>query len=82
MKKNKWMPEQGETFYFIYHSEYLTSIVNKEYVKLNIDYEALVIGQAECCFPEYDTESNCFRTKDQAKKALNKIREALKFTGE
>lgn len=82
MTRKKWIPKQGETFYFIYHTEHLSMGDRKDHASLNADDEALVIGDAECYSPEYDSQSNCFRTKTQAKRALNKIREALKFTGE
>lgn len=80
--KKKWVPVSGETFYFIYP-------INSDYVKMtsedlyiNHPKYFLTIGEAECYDSDTDTESNCFRTKGQAKKALKKIKDALKFTGE
>lgn len=81
-KSKKWMPVSGETFYFIYKSDRSYPSDGKDFVSLNFDNDCLVIGDAECYSPEFDTTSNCFRTKTQAKRALRKIHEALKFTGE
>lgn len=83
-KKKRAKLVSGETFWFISH----TFILTKEeksgklpYVDLNFDESFLVISEAESYDPETDTESNCFRTKREAVKALKEIKKLLKYRG-
>lgn len=88
IKKNKWKPVSGEKFYFIYPMQidgyvFLNrDMKNKEAIDINHPEYVLTMGDAESCDPDIDTESNCFKTKAQAKKALSGIKKILRFTGE
>lgn len=83
IKKRKKLVS-GETFWFIAHTFVLTKEEKSgkmPYVDLNFDESMLVISEAESYDPETDTESNCFRTKREAVKALKEIRKLLKYKG-
>lgn len=73
----------GQRFYFIYPMQkdnYVfleKDMKNKEAIEINHPDYVLTMGDAECYDPETDMESNCFRTKAGAKKALAQIKKIM-----
>ncbi len=75
------MIETGDLFFFLYcaereHLDHDEDGVVEEHVDMT-DGSVLVIGEAECHDPTFDSEANCFESRAQAAIALDQIRNIL-----